>query len=42
MVSSTLGQQERERVLKLIEEKAKIEKKIDEFGEILQKVKLRI
>ncbi|KAG5670927.1 hypothetical protein PVAND_001156 [Polypedilum vanderplanki] len=36
MVSSTEGEQQRKQVLKLIEEKEKIEKKIEEYGVVLK------
>jgi hypothetical protein len=40
MVATTEGDANRKQVLKLIEEKENIEKKISEFGEILKKVKI--
>lgn len=38
MVATTENDTNRERVLKLIEEKESIERKINEYGEILKKV----
>lgn len=40
MVSTTNENDNRQQVLKLIEEKEKIEKKISELGDVLRKVRI--
>ena len=40
MVATTVENDNRQQVLKLIEEKDKIEKKISEFGDVLRKVRI--
>ena len=42
MVATTVENDNRQQVLKLIEEKDKIEKKISEFGDVLRKVRITL